>query len=953
MPTIYTPHQKKYFAQQLSLLRPAREIESVASSISGVRVDFNPHQVDAALFALRSPISRGALLADEVGLGKTIEAGLVIAQYWAERKKQILLILPASLRMQWKSELEEKFHVDCSIIERPKKTKGTRLSNPFKTAADNKQVAICSYEFASKNKHNISEVPWDLVVLDEAHRLRNIYKKSGNTIARNIKESIEGRKKLLLTATPLQNNIQELYGLSTIIDDHFFGDGRVFVQSVKDDPSTIRKRLESFCIRTLRKNVAEAGYIKFTQRKVMTRPYSPTDDEQQLYDLITEYLQSETAKALPDNGRPLITIVIRKLLASSTVAVKNTMQALIEKLELLEQGYEDNLASDLAEDFEGYVTYDEEFGEDEDDYLFEELQQADLQLIQEEKQTLQTIITLADRIQRDAKSDELLLALEAGFGAVAESKGKQKAVIFTESIRTQKYILQLLESNGYQDQVVLLNGTNTDDISKQIYADWKERHKTDGQISGSRTADMKAAIVEEFRERRTILIGTESAAEGINLQFCNMVVNYDLPWNPQRVEQRIGRCHRYGQTHDVIVINFVNQKNAADKRVYELLDQKFKLFEGVFGSSDKVLGILEKGIDFERAVYNIVQNCRTDQEINQQFDDLQTKYAQEIKERKAEVTRELLEHFDEDVVNKLKNVEERARHSLEQFDRWKYNLFVTHGATPVTTEDGSWLFSYEGQVYLPSWEQSRHTTGEGLFLDADSQIYTELLTTAMNEQPQVATLAFQHSSLPVAEQVSFFQEHKGLDGFVSIDKLTHSYGNSGDQEEHLLVSIITSSGVDLDIKLFERMMEIPAQVTGQAILDGQLTLIIEQNKQQQKTEIETYSKETLLERYQELDNWVADREAALDIEIQDIQSTIRLKKGEQQSNVAGLTFDEIVALGDEINKLERDLNRKKRQKFEREDEISKEADQERKRTVGNMRGTEAFENVMAFRFEVV
>ena len=159
---------------------------------------------------------------------------------------------------------------------------------------------------------------------------------------------------------------------------------------------------------------------------------------------------------------------------------------------------------------------------------------------------------LAQGITYNAKGENLLSA-EQGFEKTEMLGGKRKAVIFTESRRTQEYLLNLLSDNGYKDSIVFLNGSNNDEISKRIYAEWKERHKNDGTISGSRQADMKAAVVEEFRDRDSILIGTEAAAVGINLQFCSLIVNYDLPWNPQRIEQRIGRCHRYGQKNDVVV----------------------------------------------------------------------------------------------------------------------------------------------------------------------------------------------------------------------------------------------------------------------------------------------------------------------------------------------------------------------------------------------------------------
>src|SRR5206468_3081488 len=163
---------------------------------------------------------------------------------------------------------------------------------------------------------------------------------------------------------------------------------------------------------------------------------------------------------------------------------------------------------------------------------------------------------------------------------------QQKAIIFTESRRTQSYLFDLLQETEFAGKVMLFNGTNSDPTSKAIYKQWLEDHAGTDRISGSRTVDMRAALVDDFRDRASIMIATEAAAEGVNLQFCNLVVNYDLPWNPQRVEQRIGRCHRYGQQHDVVVINFLNRENQADARVFELLDQKLKLFDGVFGASD-------------------------------------------------------------------------------------------------------------------------------------------------------------------------------------------------------------------------------------------------------------------------------------------------------------------------------------------------------------------------------
>ncbi len=182
-----------------------------------------------------------------------------------------------------------------------------------------------------------------------------------------------------------------------------------------------------------------------------------------------------------------------------------------------------------------------------------------------------------------------------------------KALIFTESRRTQEYLKRFLESHGYKGQVVLFNGTNAGPEETAIYSRWAEKNRESGRGSGSRALDVRTALIEHFRDEATILIATEAAAEGINLQFCSLVINYDLPWNPQRIEQRIGRCHRYGQKHDVVVINFLNERNDADRRVLELLGEKFSLFNGVFGASDEVLGSIESGVDFEKRILAIYQ----------------------------------------------------------------------------------------------------------------------------------------------------------------------------------------------------------------------------------------------------------------------------------------------------------------------------------------------------------
>ena len=253
----------------------------------------------------------------------------------------------------------------------------------------------------------------------------------------------------------------------------------------------------------------------------------------------------------------------------------------------------------------------------------------------------------------------MLTALRRGFAAAAKAQGKdgnvtlqQKAVIFTESRRTQDYLFQVLEQTEFKGKVMIFNGVNNDPDSKAIYQKWLAKHAGTDRITGSPTADLRAALVDYFRDEASILIATEAAAEGINLQFCNLVVNYDLPWNPQRIEQRIGRCHRYGQKFDVVVVNFLNKTNAADQRVYQLLDEKFRLFNGVFGASDEVLGAVESGVDFEKRIAAIYQKCRSPEQIQFEFDQLQKELETDIAEGQQDAREKLLDNFDQEVVEK-------------------------------------------------------------------------------------------------------------------------------------------------------------------------------------------------------------------------------------------------------------------------------------------------------------
>ena len=647
-----TRYHAIYYARVLAQRAIGDNIDSLSQSLLNAAVDINPHQIEAALFAFRSPLSKGIILADEVGLGKTIEAGLVLCQYWAIGKRKIIVVCPAALRKQWSFELTEKFGIDNEILDSKNYNEYVRIGrNPF----DNKKVVICSYNFVARKKDEIRLFGFDLAIIDEAHKLRNVYKKNSVT-AHAVREALENVKKLLLTATPFQNSLMELYGLTSIIDENIFGDAKSFRANYvyEENYSELQMRLAPYYKRTLRKDVVE--YINYTKRLPLTQKFDSTDLEFELYTKVSEFLRSDNLYSIPVKQKMLTTMMVRKILASSTYALLGTLATIKARLEkmLEENKYPQfDLNEIFDEDEIELLNENEEDNIDSDDNSPTEDEIIDTKQIQKEIAAIQSFINLAEQIKHDSKAKALLIALQKAFEQIELIGANRKALIFTESKRTQAYLKEFLEQNGYRGKIVIFNGSNSDKQSNEILEAWLKANAYTGKISGIRAADRRAAIVDYFKDKAEIMIATEAAAEGLNLQFCSLVVNYDLPWNPQRIEQRIGRCHRYGQKSDVVVVNFVNQRNYADLRVFELLNDKFKLFSDVFGTSDEILGQID-GVDFERRIWLIYQECRTEAEISAAFEKLQAELESKINTRLKDVKEQVLKTFDVEVQERLR-----------------------------------------------------------------------------------------------------------------------------------------------------------------------------------------------------------------------------------------------------------------------------------------------------------
>lgn len=952
-----TPYHAKYFSYELTKTG-GQGIDRLAQSLFNASVDLNPHQVEAALFALRSPLSKGVLLADEVGLGKTIEAGLVLCQFRAERKRSLLVICPAALRKQWQIELEEKFNLPSIILDAKayRECQKAGKANPFQSGS----IIITSYHYAGKMAEDIRKIQWDLAVIDEAHKLRNAHQ-SSNRIGQSIRWALEDRRKILLTATPLQNSLTELYGLSTLIDDQMFGDLPTFKSlyaNVDGDLDDLRKRLSGFCRRTLRKDVRE--FVRYTARRLMTIPFLPTNDEQGLYEAVSRFLQRDDTYAFPKRQRHLMILIVRKLLASSPVALQGTLEAIRERLlklrdekkelagrlldsDWLEEEVFEEYLDDLLMVAEEHAEYracgseDEEEDEDEPPAT-DEPPEIDLRKLQAEIDEVDRFIAWSRGMGTDTKTTHLLTALKQGWNKMRELGADEKAVIFTESRRSMEYLRNFLEQNGYAGEVVCFSGGGKrDPEAEKIYAEYMARNKYDSQVNtaGSKAIMLRHALIDRFRDKAKIMIATEAGAEGINLQFCSLVVNYDLPWNPQRIEQRIGRCHRYGQKHDVVVINFLNERNAADKRVYELLTHKFQLFDGIFGASDDVLGQIDNSTGLEIKILQLYQQCRTEAEIKEHFDRLQAELEESISEKLIDVRKQILENFDEEVHRLLKIDYGDTLQLLDEVGLKFWRL--TKAALGEWADFNDSVHSFRlkcapfpdaelADYYLKPKTDIRRTNDSGVEYTADGNIIYRLntplgewcLNWAKELDVPCHEVTFNLSGYP--SKISVLETLKGKSGYMLLNKLEV---NSLDKEEFLLFSGFTDDGRKIPHDVLALFFKLDGEV-------GPFHYIVKDADHSLQADMELLANSTVQklmennntlfkERQEQLTRWVDDQVAVAERALKKVKLELRAANHEME---LAQNQEELQQAVERIDALERKKRRARREIDDVEEEYS-------------------------------
>jgi ERCC4-related helicase len=694
------PHaiQRLYRAENLVRQRRSDERQRYAASQRRGRIDPNPHQIDAVIFALRRIPEGGCILADEVGLGKTIEAGLVIAQLLAEGARRVLLVLPKPLMGQWQHELYTLFGIETrEVVSDPESLEGQGVFVVGREMAGGERGAglIRSCE------------PFDLCVIDEAHEIfAGIYRRFGSdgvykpevkeaSTAHRVRSFLGATPVLLLTATPIQNSLAELWGLVQYVEptgtllgniatfrDLFCEPGSNDRLLVPAQAGELRRRINVVCQRTLRRQAQEFLEKPFTRRRAQLVEYSMSPEEKTLYDDVTGYLMEPTLCAFSGGSRRLLLISFHRLMASSQAAFAKSLRKVAERLEKRLAGapLDGSGLAEVTRDFEG------ELPETADDSL-EETTEISPDAIRRELERVRDFIQRAEQLQHDSKAVALLQAIRNVLRRGQTAEGSGKTVIFTESLTTQDYLARLLIDGDLglsQDDITIFRGTNDSSRAAAALERWREEVEPHipPDSRPSRDVAVRLALIHEFKTRSKVFIATEAGAKGLNLQFCETLINYDLPWNPQRIEQRIGRCHRYSQTRDVTVINFISRENEAQRLMFNILSEKLELFGQVLDASDVVLHepaievpetlTTALGADFETQLARIYERARSKEELSEEIRELGESMDQrrsDFEDVQRRMQGLIQTRFDESVRTVFRQLADELPQTLQDLDR--------------------------------------------------------------------------------------------------------------------------------------------------------------------------------------------------------------------------------------------------------------------------------------------
>ena len=822
------PIHRRYHAEELVRLRRARERRRQVASQRRGRIDPNPHQVDAVMFALRRIPEGGCILADEVGLGKTIEAGLVVAQLLAEGATRVLIVVPRPLLGQWQHELYTLFGIEAAEA----------ADTAVDIAAAGVFLAGREYVGGNAGFERLSgSPPFDLCLIDEAHEVfagihrrfdsHGVYDEDSRyaRTAHRVRKIIGPSPVLLLTATPIQNSLTELWALVQYVDptgtllgakpvfESVFcagGDGRGVAA---EQALELKRRLATVIQRTLRRQAQEFLDKPFVGRRAQLFEYRMSLGERALYDDVTNYLLSPQLYAFDGRSRQLLLIGFHRRMASSTAALAASLERVAVRLRAMLEGDSDpGTLTAFAGDLEDDPTDAAPATEDAASPVAEAAGKTALDgaAARRELALVEDFARRARALPRDSKADSLVTAVRL---VMARPEDRRKVVIFTESLTTQDYLRKLLldQTDLVDGDITLFRGVNDSARALGALRVWREEVEPGiaPHLRPSPTVAVRLALVHEFRTRSVVLISSEAGAKGLNLQFCDTIVNYDLPWNPQRIEQRIGRCHRYGQKRDVTVINFLAKDNEAQRLTFDILSTKLDLFGKVLDASDVVLQTPRSdaseelasalGPDFETEVRRIWDRARSAQEVEvelRRLRDALEERRQELERVRGRTMGLIEQSLDESVRDVFRRIQSELPATLAELDEelervltaWLDAAGVPWGAAESA---GRRVFHIGASRRLPASAAAGLTVALGPARDlADIEslhLAHPLIEAAVAEARRAGVGAFRVCFRLGPDAPEELRRHRGARGRLALTRIAH---RGFEREDRLRVTAV-------------------------------------------------------------------------------------------------------------------------------------------------------------------
>lgn len=827
-----TPYHAKYLAAVIRRKFPQSSVDRLIPIIYDADIGIHPHQIATANKILNSPVSSGYILSDQLGMGKSIEAAIIISWLWHKGEKKILVIAPVSQVEMWRKLLKVNFGLPTEIMT--DENIATLKNDKKKEPLDIGRVLICTYKFAYEHESLIQNNKWDFVVVDEAHRLKDIYDIK-SAIGDSIRASTLPHKKLLLTSTPFQSTMKRLFRIANMVDKYIFGDQRSYnyqFVSITDDINykDLGKRLESVMSRTEAKRVPD--FIGKARKSEILVQYEGNDIERDYITAMNNYFIDSSKFGLPSEKASLQSLALYKQVTLSPKIAMGGLGIIDQGLEILRKGEDqsDFLIEKFSEDIETLPWIKNEWFRSTQEVLdikdFKSIQKD----VEEEKKRLLLLREYVLAVKKDSRLNAFMAGLNKSEELIRSIKGKKRILVYTESLQAQKYLVFMLR-DARKKGVYYINATNKDEESEKIYKAFIRNKKNRFLITGIEEIDRRTAIIQEFEAKGRILVATDRGLADQTLKHTYVVINYDLPVDPYITQLRISKIHGHLNPNDIIIVNIVSKDNEFEVWNYEKQRDTFDLFTGEYGRSDIPVGAIGVGSDFGMLIFGYYMKHHTIHLVERAF----RKIAIQIKEAKSTSMRN---YYSKLLLESARREQEHWDEVMKEF-KPKLDLLlqgVLHVSAIMTQGYGKISARGAGTLRLTKkpFRMSDEDLGDYTFdlnekpnrrkFYINSEFGGKMIDKALKQKLTIHHLKFSYRS--VKPRKRSLTPLKGKSGVLDL-RLVNVQGMQ--EEEHLIFTGLTDDGVMLEQEQCRDLMELSANDLGAVRVSGDYKKLIKPN----------------------------------------------------------------------------------------------------------------------------